>query len=397
MLYSHSRLNTFQNCPLQFKHRYIDKTEVEICEGIEAFMGSRVHETMEKLYSDLHHTKLPSLKELISYYENLWEKNWNDDIVINHEGLTQMHYFNLGKKCIENYYNKYKPFDSGKCLAIEKRVEVDLDGTGKYKLQGYIDRLDEAGEGVYEIHDYKTSAKLPEEKELHEDRQLALYSIAVKEMFSDAKKVELVWHYVAFDKEMRSNRTKEDLENLKSEIISIIKEIEKEKEFLPKKSALCSWCPYMEICPEWKHPKKVEKLTPKQFKKDEGVKLADKYTVLYAKKQKILKELETELDELKEDIFEFAKQHDLTIVAGSDSRLRVKIGKKWKFPGSGTEKREELEALIKKEGNWLEVSSLNVFALAKIIDESDWKPALVKKLQNYAEKEEERRIYLGKN
>ena len=48
-LYSHSRLSTFENCPLKFKYTYIDKIETGIEESIEAFLGSRVHEALEKL------------------------------------------------------------------------------------------------------------------------------------------------------------------------------------------------------------------------------------------------------------------------------------------------------------------------------------------------------------
>ena len=396
MIYSHSRIGCFETCPLQFKYRYLEKPEVEIQEGIEAFMGSRVHETMEKLYSDVHHTKIPSLKEVVSFYEDLWEKNWNENIVINKEGLKPMHYFKLGERCIENYYNKYKPFDSTKCLAIEKKVDLDLDGSGNYRLVGYIDRLDDAGNGVYEIHDYKTAARLPEEKQMKKDRQLALYSIAVKEMFSDVREVDLVWHYMAFDKEIRSKRTEKELDKLRNEIISVIKKIEKEKKFDAKQSALCSWCAYQELCPEWKHPKKVDKLTPKKFKKDEGVKLTNKYVELYTEKQKLLAELDKELDKLKEDIFAFAKQNKVNVIVGSDAKLRVKIDKKWKFPGSNDPRRAELEELIKKEGRWLDVSALNLSSLKSVLDEEEWPHKLLKKITKYAQKEEERRIWIGK-
>ena len=50
--YSHSRINTFENCPLQYKFNYIEKIKRDE-ESIEAFVGSRFHEVMEKLYQDL--------------------------------------------------------------------------------------------------------------------------------------------------------------------------------------------------------------------------------------------------------------------------------------------------------------------------------------------------------
>ena len=49
--YSYSRLNTFKNCPHQYKIIYIDKIKKQD-ESIEAYMGKRVHETLEWLYLD---------------------------------------------------------------------------------------------------------------------------------------------------------------------------------------------------------------------------------------------------------------------------------------------------------------------------------------------------------
>lgn len=41
--YSHSRVSTFENCPYQYKLKYVDKIEVNIPTTIEAFMGGIVH------------------------------------------------------------------------------------------------------------------------------------------------------------------------------------------------------------------------------------------------------------------------------------------------------------------------------------------------------------------
>ncbi len=71
-IYSHSRLSTFETCPLRYKFGYIDKIEREK-EGIEAFLGSRFHEAMEMLYKDLKF-KVYSLQELLEFYEMRWDK-----------------------------------------------------------------------------------------------------------------------------------------------------------------------------------------------------------------------------------------------------------------------------------------------------------------------------------
>ncbi len=48
-VYSHSQLSTFEQCRQKFKLQYIDKVETEVEESVEAFLGSRTHETLEKL------------------------------------------------------------------------------------------------------------------------------------------------------------------------------------------------------------------------------------------------------------------------------------------------------------------------------------------------------------
>jgi len=74
-VYSHSRLSSFEQCPYKFKLRYIDKVETEVEESVETFMGIRVHETLEKLYSDLRYQKKNSLEDLLVYLNDEWKKN----------------------------------------------------------------------------------------------------------------------------------------------------------------------------------------------------------------------------------------------------------------------------------------------------------------------------------
>lgn len=63
-VFSDSRLSTFEQCPLKYKYQYIDKFKVKAAKTVEAFMGSCVHEALEKLYRDLKLQKNNSLEEL---------------------------------------------------------------------------------------------------------------------------------------------------------------------------------------------------------------------------------------------------------------------------------------------------------------------------------------------
>ncbi|MDE2179590.1 MAG: PD-(D/E)XK nuclease family protein, partial [candidate division NC10 bacterium] len=249
-IYSASRLSTYESCPLQYRFRYIDRIPREE-ESIEAFLGSRVHEALHKLYRDLRSGGDLSVADLLNDYRRQWGQHWHNQVKIVKQDRSIDSYKEFGERCLVNYYQAHQPFNHGQVLGLEYQVATSLDPHGCYKIQGYIDRLVSVGSGRYEIHDYKTSGRLPSQGDLDADRQLALYQLAVEGIWSDAKEIELVWHYLAFGKELRSRRTPNALERLKSSTIAVIDRIEADTEFKPIKSSLCHWCAYQNICPLW--------------------------------------------------------------------------------------------------------------------------------------------------
>jgi putative RecB family exonuclease len=249
-VYSPSRISTYESCPRQYKFRYIDRIPREE-ETIEAFVGSRVHEALNRLYRSLRPGNPHSLPDLLSYYEWDWGRRWHHQVKIVKQGHSIEHYKEFGRRCLVNYYRAYEPFDGGETLGLEHKVTSALDPDGRYRVQGYVDRLMRVGPGRYEIHDYKTSGRLPPQSEIDGDRQLALYQLGVARAWSDAEAIELVWHYLAFGKEIRSRRTPEALERVKTATMSLIDRIEADTEFRPIKSLLCWWCAYRRICPIW--------------------------------------------------------------------------------------------------------------------------------------------------
>jgi putative RecB family exonuclease len=245
-IYSHSRLETFEKCKLKFKFKYIDKIVPEIGQSIEAHLGHVVHSTLEWLYHQVKKNQIPTIEQIISNYSEKWQKEFTEDIIIVKKEFTEKDYFNKGVGFLVNYYMKHSPFKEN-TLAIEHKIELNL--AEDIKLIGFIDRLVENIEtNEIEIHDYKTGNSMPTEKQMKENRQLALYSLAVKETWGKDKNICLVWHFLAHDVKVCIRKTNEELENLKQEIINLIKEIEETKEFPPNKSVLCDWCEYRDIC-----------------------------------------------------------------------------------------------------------------------------------------------------
>lgn len=251
VIYSHSRLSTFEQCSLKYKLKYIDKIKPEIEKTIESHLGSSVHDTLEWIYNSVKNKpeETLNLDDIINYYIKVWQRDLSDNILIVKKQFTHKDYLNKGIQFLADYFQKYYPFKDG-TIECEKEILIELDENTKIK--GFIDRLVyNIEEGNYEIHDYKTAGTLPSQEKMDEDRQLALYSIAIKEMYGKDKEVVLVWHYLAHNHKIISRRTEEQLEKLKQETKNLIKEIEQAKNFIPNRSILCEWCEYKSLCPEW--------------------------------------------------------------------------------------------------------------------------------------------------
>ena len=248
MIYSYSRLRCFEQYLLKYKYQYIDKIKTEVKESIELFLGKRVHKTLKKLCRALMYQKDNTLDDLIGFLHDEWTKNWNDSIVIVKGKYDQEDYLKMADEYITDYYFQYYPFNHGRTIAIEKRILGNLDKSNGYKLCGYIDRITKTDDGCYQIHDYKTSSRLPSPEDIQKDKQLALYAICLKERYPYIKNIRLIWHFLKFDNEFQSFRTDEELEELKQNTISLIDEIESAKEFPARSSRLCDWCKFKTIC-----------------------------------------------------------------------------------------------------------------------------------------------------
>jgi putative RecB family exonuclease len=246
--YSHSRLSTFEQCPLKFKFKYIDKIIPEIKQSIEGFLGNMVHETLEWIYNESAKGKIFQLDEVLNFYVMQWNKYFNNEIKITKNHLNAEYYFNKGIKLLIDYFIKYSPFQDN-TIAVEKKIVFPLDENGKYLIEGYIDRLVQDKESnIFEIHDYKTSEFLKSQEELDNDRQLALYSIGIRKLFQEAKDIHLIWHFLDFNKKLVSRRTDAQLEELKLKIIQLIEKIESTVEFNSNPSTLCNWCEFKNYC-----------------------------------------------------------------------------------------------------------------------------------------------------
>ena len=386
--YSNSKISTYETCPYQYKLHYIDKIETEVPTTIEAFMGGIVHQTLELMYKNWKFKKRVEKKILIKFYRDLWEKEYTKDILIakEDEGMKADNYRKMGEQFISDYYDSHKN-DDMTILGLETQDMLTLPDGNKWHVR--IDKLGCKG-NTYFVCDYKTNARIKLQEEADSDRQLAMYSIWVKDKFKDAKKVILKWHMLAFDKEITSERTDEQLKELQEEVMENIQDIEEatqNNDFPTNTTKLCDYCLYKKNCPSFKHLFSVQDKPVEKFKQDEGVKLVDEFSEIKTK----LGELEKKKDEFTDKLIKYSKQFKVDAVYGSNNLAKIKEFEKIVMP-EGKDKDAFIK-LMKDKGIYEECSmvcypKLNSKIISGKIEDSiskkvkiekDWRISLSKK------------------
>lgn len=384
--FSHSRIESFETCPKKYEFAYLLKVPRGPA-GIEAFVGSRVHEALEWLYGEVRACKVPSVDELVAVYDRAWDTEWSAEVRITRAGRAAQDYRAIGEKAVRDYHARYAPFDADVTVGLETRIALRLDED--HDVIGYVDRIAKVSDGVWEIHDYKTGASLMTQGKADADRQLALYEIAVREMYPDAERIELVWHYLAFDTEVRSTRTPEQLEALRARVLDSIRHIEAQSAFPARTSSLCDWCDYKPLCPAWRHLFDVAELPEEARALEDGVVLVDEY--LRVSEQ--LAALKARQEGLKKDIAARASADGVERLFGSDGSIKVYRYPCVSLPDSKDPRRAAMEAEVRELRLWDSFSALSSYQLSRALQDGTVPEEAAARLEPYLSRSEGVKLY----
>ncbi len=218
-------------------------------------------------------------------------------------------------------------------------------------------------------------------------------------MWNDVKKTKLIWHFVAFDKEMSSTRTEAQLGQLKDDVVRLIDQIESTKNFLPQESELCKWCVYPDLCPKKKHLYKVEALPVNEYLDDDGVKLVDIYSDLAIEKKKLQGEIykiEEEMGKVKEAVIKYSEKEEVEVIRGRNSKLRITERTKVSSPSKSSPERKAFEDELKALDKWDEISTVDTNAIEKVVNEERWDKKIIDKIRKFLNIEKRKSVYLSK-
>ena len=240
MTWSFSRLNSFYNCPYEWKLRYIDCNKSE--NGFFGEYGSLIHKILEK-----YEKGELSLFELNDYYEEHFSESVPHDAPPNKYVDIKQSYYEKG---LDYFNNIDLDLDKYEVLGVEKEVRFQIAGKD---FVGYIDLLlKEKETGKIIILDHKSASikilkngkvsKSDQEHVREFIRQLCLYAIPIIEEYGHVD--ELWWNLFKDKNWLKMPFNKEDYDEAIQWAEDTLKLIETEKEWLPNNSS-SYYCNYL--------------------------------------------------------------------------------------------------------------------------------------------------------
>ena len=231
--FSPSKLNTYNECELKYKYKYIHYLKEEYNETASKdalHYGSYIHKILE---DGVDCTTVEELRE-------------------------------HAKRLRDNYQFKGREADTEKCLQnflkfndkLTETVSTEMffkeDVLEDLQVNGIIDRVVKGSTGKYLVIDYKTSKREKTKRELYTDPQMIIYAAAISKIYNINIDEITVAHFYPLTGNLVT------ISYLPTHVKNFIKRLDEKKwkirkkklgEFHPKINMFCDWCGYKGICP----------------------------------------------------------------------------------------------------------------------------------------------------
>jgi len=198
-------------------------------------LGSALHTTLEIAHKEEDF----NLKHWISTFQAEYNRIIIDeDVFVSYPQLKKLE--NEGSLMLERYYVQIESGQITKTpLELEKEFRIPIAGTF---LIGRIDKI-EQDNGDLSIIDYKSGSKKPDAWFLRHDLQLTAYYWACFELYGKYPK-KLIWHHLRTGDLIETERTPEDIEQLKGMINNavLLDTLNVRHRIFHEK--VCEWCDY---------------------------------------------------------------------------------------------------------------------------------------------------------
>jgi len=353
---SYSQISLYQTCPLCYKLQYIDRLETRD-RGYFSF-GTTMHACAEYFFK-VKVPPPPSLEELLQFYD----KNW---LSAGYESAEEeANYKAYGRELLARFWEIHQP-DFRMPIALEWMFNIGIEGI---KLRGFIDRIDKLDSGGLAIVDYKTDRQLFTKDYLARNLQLTLYQMAIEQSWFLPVERLTLYHFRTNTPCSCPPRDGAQLEEARRLVLEVAESIAAGR-FPAIEGERCP-CDFPEHCPYYRH-----KFVPEA--KEAGItgEVAVAGAVeRYVSLQSQIKELQLELNEIKQGLADFCLAEGLNRVYGAEHALTYKLVEKTGF------NEDEVRALLEPEGLLHRVLSLDSARLKELISDE----AVAKDIRNKLE------------
>jgi len=347
---SYTQVSLYQTCPLQYRLQYIDGLKPE--DKWYFSFGNTIHACAEHFFG-VKVPPPPSLDGLLEFYE----KNW---LSMGYESAEEeAQYRAYGREILTKFWEIHGA-DFRMPVAVERMFYIDIEGV---KLRGYIDRVDKLDSGGLSIVDYKTGKELFTRDDLEKNLQLTLYQLAAEQTWHLPVERLTLYH-------LRSNtpcscgpRGEAQLEEAKHLVLEVAQNIVRER-FPAIENQFCP-CDFAEHCPYYRHRYvgvvAEPKLTDNILQGMTAAEAIERYVSL----QNQIRELESQLDEIKQMIIDFCQAEGLNRLYGRENAITYKMVERMGFD------QDEVKALLEPGGLWDRVLSFDQSRIKQLLADEE--------------------------
>lgn len=246
---SPSRAADFQQCPYMFRLRVVDRIPEPASPA--ATLGTLVHSVLEDLYDLPAGERTPGAATAM--VEPLWRAMVKKDpelAELHADAAAESVWLDDARSRVERYFTLENP-QRLEPAAREEFVQWQLDDGPL--LRGVIDRVDVAPDGSIRIIDYKSGkTPLPQYGQAA-NFQMRFYALLV-ERLRGRRPAILQLLYLRDGGTVVMRPTEADLDQIQHEIRELWDDIlgaARSGTFRTRKSKLCGWCSFQDICPEF--------------------------------------------------------------------------------------------------------------------------------------------------
>ncbi len=244
---SPSRANDFQQCPLLFRLRVVDKRPEPPSSA--AARGTLVHTVLERLYDLPLGERTPAAAHALvpEAWDRLLERSPEVTTLFASDDEREA-WLGTARLLLDTYFtledpNRLQPGDRE--LAVRTLLE---DGP---QLRGIVDRLDVAPDGALRVVDYKTGRSPNPGFEGSALFQMRFYAYVLwRERGVLPAMLQLV--YLGDGQILRHAPSEAEMRTLELRLRALWSQIEEAArtgEWRPRRSRLCDWCAHQDVCP----------------------------------------------------------------------------------------------------------------------------------------------------